>query len=82
MPESPDTSRRRSPGTFALVALAVTFLAVAGAGEPPAPRADCNSNGVDDAADIALGTSADANANGVPDECELPLARIRARLAR
>lgn len=34
------------------------------------PRFDCNSNGVDDAVDIALGTSGDANANGVPDECE------------
>jgi len=31
---------------------------------------DCNGNGVDDAADIASGTSLDCNANGVPDECE------------
>ncbi len=31
---------------------------------------DCNSNGVEDARDILLGTSQDANSNGVPDECE------------
>ncbi|MEM8756946.1 MAG: GC-type dockerin domain-anchored protein [Planctomycetota bacterium] len=33
--------------------------------------ADCNSNGVDDATDIADGTSNDFNADGVPDECQL-----------
>ena len=32
--------------------------------------ADCNANGVADAADIETGTSADCNANAVPDECE------------
>jgi hypothetical protein len=32
--------------------------------------ADCNDNDVDDALDIADGTSADVNDNGVPDECE------------
>ncbi len=31
---------------------------------------DCNSNGVDDALDIAGPTSDDVNANGVPDECD------------
>ncbi|MEM7309922.1 MAG: PQQ-dependent sugar dehydrogenase [Planctomycetota bacterium] len=31
---------------------------------------DCNFNGVDDAVDIAQGTSLDANLNGRPDECE------------
>jgi len=31
--------------------------------------ADCNANGVDDAVDIAAGTSADADQDGVPDEC-------------
>jgi subtilisin family serine protease len=31
---------------------------------------DCNSNGIRDAVDIAMGTSADINGNGVPDECE------------
>jgi hypothetical protein len=31
---------------------------------------DCNSNGIDDAQDIAQGTSQDCNNNGVPDECE------------
>lgn len=32
---------------------------------------DCNSNGMDDADDIALGTSQDCNLNTIPDECEL-----------
>ncbi len=31
---------------------------------------DCNGNGVDDATDIANGTSEDCNGNGIPDECE------------
>jgi len=31
---------------------------------------DCNNNGVDDACDIANGTSYDDNGNGIPDECE------------
>ncbi len=31
---------------------------------------DCNDNDVDDADDIANGTSTDCNANGIPDECE------------
>jgi len=30
---------------------------------------DCNNNGVDDALDIANGTSTDLNADGIPDEC-------------
>ncbi len=33
---------------------------------------DCNNNGVDDACDIANGTSLDVNLNGIPDECEFP----------
>jgi len=32
---------------------------------------DCNDNGIDDANDIAAGTSADCNLNTVPDECDL-----------
>ncbi|MCG3128930.1 MAG: hypothetical protein CHACPFDD_03826 [Phycisphaerae bacterium] len=32
---------------------------------------DCNGNGVEDADDIANGTSQDCNGNGVPDECDL-----------
>ncbi|GJM24560.1 MAG: hypothetical protein DHS20C16_09750 [Phycisphaerae bacterium] len=31
---------------------------------------DCNSNGVDDATDIAGGTSNDNNVNNIPDECD------------
>lgn len=31
---------------------------------------DCNQNRIDDALDVANGTSEDANANGIPDECE------------
>ncbi len=34
------------------------------------PCYDCNHNGVEDAVDIATGTSADTNHNGIPDECE------------
>jgi hypothetical protein len=34
------------------------------------PAADCNGNGVDDAEDIASGTSQDMDWDGVPDECE------------
>jgi hypothetical protein len=30
---------------------------------------DCNANGVEDASDIANGTSSDADGNGIPDEC-------------
>lgn len=33
--------------------------------------ADCNGNGIDDAQDIAEGTSTDCNQNGVPDECDV-----------
>ncbi len=32
---------------------------------------DCNGNGIEDADDIANGTSADCDADGVPDECQL-----------
>ena len=35
------------------------------------PITDCNSNGIDDATDIANGTSNDVNADGIPDECQL-----------
>jgi hypothetical protein len=31
---------------------------------------DCNTNGVGDLTDIALGTSPDDDLNGIPDECE------------
>jgi hypothetical protein len=31
---------------------------------------DCNGNGIDDAIDIASGTSEDIDGNGIPDECE------------
>ncbi len=32
---------------------------------------DCNANGVNDACDIADGTSGDSDGDGVPDECQL-----------
>lgn len=35
------------------------------------PITDCNGNNIDDADDIANGTSTDCNGNGIPDECEL-----------
>lgn len=34
------------------------------------PYFDCNSNGVEDAVDVATGSSNDVNKNGIPDECE------------
>ena len=37
----------------------------------PAGPADCNDNGVEDADDIADGTSQDCNGNAVPDECDI-----------
>ncbi len=41
-----------------------------GAGRPVGLPADCNQNGIEDAVDIAFGTSSDVDQNGVPDECE------------
>ncbi len=35
------------------------------------PAWDCNGNGIDDAQDIADGTSTDCNGNDRPDECDL-----------
>jgi hypothetical protein len=35
-----------------------------------APMIDCNGNGIEDAIDVAFGSSGDVNDNGVPDECE------------
>jgi len=35
---------------------------------------DCNTNGIDDAQDIATGTSGDCNADGIPDDCQLAAA--------
>ncbi len=43
-----------------------------GPGDGP-PFRDCNGNGIEDAIDIALGTSADADFDGVPDECQVGL---------
>ncbi|MCH7603972.1 MAG: hypothetical protein IIB54_14515, partial [Planctomycetes bacterium] len=36
----------------------------------PLPDSDCNVNCIEDAEDIAVGTSLDCNANSIPDECE------------
>jgi hypothetical protein len=42
-----------------------------GAAPPGAvPLHDCNANGVEDAVDIALGTSCDSDLDGIPDECQ------------
>ncbi len=38
--------------------------------EPLVEITDCNTNGVDDAQDLATGTSEDCNTNDLPDECE------------
>jgi len=53
--------------------ISITVVPDCGNG-PPLPACtppDCNENGVDDAIDLAGGTSADCNESGVPDECEL-----------
>lgn len=39
-------------------------------GSESEPYLDCNTNGRDDAEDIALGFSSDTNNNNIPDECE------------
>lgn len=39
--------------------------------QPVVQITDCNTNGIDDAQDLADGTSEDCNTNGVPDECEV-----------
>jgi hypothetical protein len=44
------------------------YVSPLGSGDP---ITDCNGNGVDDATDIADGTSNDVNADGIPDECQL-----------
>lgn len=38
---------------------------------PVAPLCDCNGNGIEDAFDIANGSSSDLDCDGVPDECAL-----------
>lgn len=43
--------------------------------EPPAPPLDCNGNGIDDAVDVASGTSPDCNGNKIPDECDIATGR-------
>jgi hypothetical protein len=66
-----------APGVYALSRTFATRLPDAALsyllnflpGVPP-PPADCNHNGVDDATDIANGTSQDMDWDGVPDECE------------
>ena len=44
------------------------------AGEIRGIFADCNSNGICDANDIAAGTSTDCNTNALPDACDIALA--------
>jgi hypothetical protein len=39
--------------------------------EPCDTVIDCNLNGIEDADDIADGTSQDCNTNGIPDECDI-----------
>ena len=38
---------------------------------PPPGSPDCKTNGIDDASDLASGTSRDCDTDGVPDECQL-----------
>src|SRR5213593_3515050 len=65
---------RRLPGAVPSMtgARAAILALCALAALPQLPgQDDCNQNGVDDAQDIAAGTSRDCNGNGVPDECDL-----------
>jgi hypothetical protein len=61
------------PACLLLLALSPCSGAVSGAGHGPPEGPlfrDCNANGIEDAIDIALGTSCDADFDGVPDECQ------------
>ena len=42
-----------------------------GASSTDEPLFDCNENGIEDADDIANGSSLDSNGNSIPDECEI-----------
>lgn len=55
---------------IALLALLTCASSSRPAQAPEASLYDCNGNGIEDAVDIAYGSSADANKNGIPDECE------------
>ncbi|MEM8757541.1 MAG: GC-type dockerin domain-anchored protein [Planctomycetota bacterium] len=57
-----------APGTLD-ESYAVVLLVQAGETEPP--LVDCNGNGIQDADDIAQGTSEDINLDGQPDECQI-----------
>jgi hypothetical protein len=57
-----------------LLAAVMTF--VGAPGERTVNCADCNDNDVEDAIDLAGGTSADCNLNGIPDECEILPGRL------
>lgn len=54
----------RDPSILFLTVLWICLLGV-----PAAWGADCNSNGIDDSADIAGGSASDCDSNSIPDEC-------------
>lgn len=74
MSEAPFRTRRGAKGprpSAAVIALSAHLAALGAASTAHAQSTpDCNHNGVDDAIDIATGTSDDCNSNQVPDECE------------
>ena len=49
----------------------LALLVALGATQARLRAADCNGNGIEDADDIANGTSTDCNANTVPDDCDI-----------
>ena len=64
----PTASRHRSTGLYIACAVLTSFAT----GVPEwLIAADCNRNGVDDAADLLAGRGADCNGNGILDECDL-----------
>ena len=68
--------------SFCLRSLAIPLVWALALGARPPARAgadgpaqapamyDCNDNGVEDAVDIAIGSSSDADLDGIPDECQ------------
>ncbi|NOX60251.1 MAG: hypothetical protein GXP29_15515 [Planctomycetes bacterium] len=66
--QTPSRSTNRKSNTALATVIALCFFHITANNQTQA--ADCNSNGIEDATDIAAGTSLDCNNNSMPDECE------------
>src|SRR5262245_43123811 len=74
--------RYRTPPPLRIGWLAAAALAAGSVASVPAPAGDCDASGIEDAIEIARGTSEDLDLDGVPDACErgadaLPLTFLR-----